>query len=198
MSVENVPTQCDDELILRDLHITHPGISPNRSGDFCDAACVCLARHHEPPTPVTVEVRKEQRVRRLVWERPDRGVCDAHDNEEDARRDGAYAVSLRCVESELGLVAVRQAKPRSGADWILAPAGVERLPNGFVDLDGVDLSRLEVSGTDQRSVGYRTTQKVQQLGRGASVLPGIAAVVRFDRPIVRIAQAGPVENAHEL
>lgn len=177
----------EDDYSLDALDASHPGVTPPQSGTFCQAARVRLAQYHNPPTDVQVSVHEEARIRRLLWELPDQRTRDGHANHDDAARDGAYAVSLRCVERELGLVAVKQAEPKSGADWILAGAGVERLDSGFVDLDSAgDLFRLEVHGTGSGSVAYMVKKKTKQLLAGKSELPGIAAVVRFDKPEVWI------------
>jgi hypothetical protein len=74
-----------------------------------------------------------------------------------------------------GLVAVRRAETRTGADYYLGE------PNStFEDLE---LSfRLEVSGTDEGSdavIRGRLREKLDQAKRGNSNLPAIASVVGF-------------------
>lgn len=51
------------------------------------------------------------------------------------------------------------------------------------------MRRLEVSGQNVGTIGHRTLMKEKQVGGGNSPIPGIAAVVGFQRAIVAIKQA---------
>jgi hypothetical protein len=165
---------------LRDLLKHHPISQPVQ--DFlCEAACVCLSRHSESPREFGVSVDRDPKTHRVHWDCPDETAKASHANTDDATRDGAYAVSLVCVERRLGLVAVMQAPRCSGADWLLMPAGQVVKARGFIDLDAPDtLVKLEVSGQDKRTLGYRMKLKRDQVGQG------VAAVVGFEKALVRI------------
>jgi len=95
-------------------------------------------------------------------------------NNSDATRDGAYACALAGVELTLDLYAVRRAETLTGADYYLS----NREDSGE---DFEKQFRLEVSGTDMENgeVQRRLRLKLQQLHKGTSNLPGIAAVVGF-------------------
>lgn len=97
----------------------------------------------------------------------------AHNNADDATRDGAYSISLAVTEVELGLVAIGRAETRTGADYYAAPIGVQDFEQAY---------RLEVSGLDRGNksdINRRLREKVQQAHSGKSNLPAIASVVGF-------------------
>jgi len=176
----------DAKLNLREMLRRHP-ISDYVAGALCEAARVCLSRHHSPPKVMSVNVGEETIGHDFVWEPPDQVVLNTHANELDATRDGAYAVSLVCLERRLGLVAVSRAAQGTGADWLLAPAGETASDAGWLDLDAPDyLVRLEVSGQDRGALGNRARLKREQVRAGNSPLSGITAVVGFERAAVRI------------
>jgi hypothetical protein len=174
-------------LFLKELHRHHRGLTPELSGALCQAACVCLARHHQPPTSLTVCIDAIGTISTLQWEIPSPAARHANANASDAIRDGAYAISLLCIENSLQLVAIGRAEEASGADWYVAPVGEGFDGNGEPDLDAPGVYRLEVSGQELGAIGARLTQKLEQLRKGRSTLPGIAAVVGFERARVEIA-----------
>ena len=175
-------------LNLTGLHLLHPGVTPELSGALCQAARVCMNRHHTSPTDLTIEVEATAHERELSWELPTPAECNAHANVADATRDGAYALSLLCLETTMGLVAVGRAEELTGADWYVIPSGQAVWDIfGFPDLDQPGVLRLEVSGQDRGPLGARLTEKLRQLQSGSSNLPGIAAIVGFERAWVKIA-----------
>ncbi len=80
-----------------------------------------------------------------------------------------------------GLVAVRRAETRTGADYYIAPAGQET-----EDLEGC--FRLEVSGTNLgvSEIKRRLREKVDQALQGDSNLPALACVVGFRARLIMI------------
>jgi hypothetical protein len=104
-------------------------------------------------------------------------------NEHDTTEAGAYALVLAAVELAEGLVAVRRAETRTGADYYLAPVGA-------VVNDLENCLRLEVSGTDKgtkSSVKQRLLSKLDQAARGDSNLPALAGVVGFHARAIMLA-----------
>jgi hypothetical protein len=85
------------------------------------------------------------------------------------------------------LVAVGRAEHATGADWYVAPADKGITEDGAPNLDDPEVMRLEVGGHDDRpSLPYELKLKTQQLARGASSIPGIAAIVGFRKARVLI------------
>ena len=166
----------------------HPGVSEAVCEAFAEAAGVCLARHHTPPsTPIQVTCGDTESVRMLRWEGPDDTARRSWRNRDDATRDGAYVVSLAVVERELGLVALSRADTRTGADYYVGRPGLPDLEEAF---------RLEVSGVDEgdrTEIRRRLRVKVDQAARGDSFLPAYASVVGFRKATVLVS---PVEDSH--
>jgi hypothetical protein len=174
-------------LLLKDLYLHHRGLTSELSGALCQAASVCLARHHRPPTDFTVRVDAAEAKQSVQWEMPSPAARHSNANASDAIRDGAYAISLLFVEHCLHLVAIGRAEEATGADWYIAPFGEGFDANGEPNIDAPGVFRLEVSGQELGRIGARLTQKPEQLRKGKSSLPGIAAVVGFERTLVEIA-----------
>jgi hypothetical protein len=131
-------------------------------------------------------------IYRLAWEPSHTRERAAWANADEATRDGAYAVALASAEVELGLVAVSRAETLTGSDYYLGVAA-EGEPHD--DLEKA--YRLEVSGVDRgrRAIlRRRLRQKVNQVRRGASLLPAFACVVGFQTGSVVVQK---VEENHE-
>src|SRR5690606_11741706 len=116
------------------------------------------SRHHHPPKEFLIEVGDEQARAVVEWLPPNPRAIRAWANDEEATRDGAYAISLAAVEAQMELVAIHRAYKRSGVDYYVAPVGVapDDLENSV---------RLEVSGVDRgdsSTVKYRLKQKQLQ------------------------------------
>lgn len=165
----------DKKLEIDSLHERHSGLTPSLSSYFLEAASVCLSRHHDSPVEFEIARSGESTKRVVDFESPDSRVLNAWANDIDTAEAGAYGVCLAAVEVEEQMVAVRRAETLTGADWYIAPIGMEPddLENCF---------RLEISGVDagdRAVVDARLRQKVAQTQRGASNLPAIASVVGF-------------------
>lgn len=96
-------------------------------------------------------------------------------NDTDATEAGACALILAAVEAAAGMVAVRRAETRSGADYYVAPASVSA-----DDLE--HCYRLEILGVDGgpvRDVYGRVRVKIEQVLRGEGNLPAIVGVTGF-------------------
>ncbi|HRP27414.1 MAG TPA: hypothetical protein PLG77_03165 [Burkholderiaceae bacterium] len=173
---------------LSNLHERHPGLTKALAEAYCEAARVCLDRHHVSPVEVAL-VRHGTASTLLSWIAADERTRRAWANEIDATEAGAYAAALAAVESTDSLVAVSRAETLTGADYYLAPKG-----SSVDDLEAA--SRLEVSGIDRGTdsqLQARLRQKVAQAQSGRSSLPAIAAVVVFSLCQVAIADAAPTE-----
>ena len=119
----------------------------------------------------------------VVWQSPDARARGAWANETDATEAGAYACALAAVELTDGLVAVRRAETRTGADYYVAPHGASA-----DDLE--DCLRLEVSGVDrgpEHVVRQRLNAKLRQAAAGNSNLPALAGVVGFKARMIVVA-----------
>src|ERR1019366_2944048 len=162
-------------LPVDDMSARHPGLSDPVAACYQEAARVCLDRHHEPP--VEFQLRDEDVLSKaqVEWQKADERSRGAWANETDATEAGAYCFALAATELARGLVAVRSAETKTGADYYLAAPGedVEDLENCF---------RLEVAGLDKGTkslVASRLLKKITQARRGRSNLPALAAVVGF-------------------
>jgi hypothetical protein len=165
----------DIKIEFSQLHLTHPGVSPGLALCYDEAVRVCLDWRHLPPQSVLLEDGDEMRVVVIEWASTDAATRDAWNNATDAIEAGAYGLALAGVSMMRGLVAVRRAETRTGADYYLGLPG-----DGADDLE--NCIRLEVSGTDRGSVSQirqRLRQKVEQAARGRSNLPAMAVVVGF-------------------
>jgi len=175
-----------ENITLDRLHERHPGLTQALAQSYFEAACVCLARHHQPPVVFLVNQAGARHNRTVNFLIPDERTRNAYANNIDATEAGAYGLSLAAVESVAGMVAVRRAETRTGADWYIAPDG-ELLE----DLESC--VRLEVSGSSAGSssdVNRRLQEKIVQAAKGNSNLPAIAAVVGFKVLEVAISRLG--------
>ena len=163
----------------------HPGVSVAVCEAFSEAAEVCLARHHEPPsTSLQVACAGKESLRSLKWSPPDGTAQRSWGNRDDATRDGAYVVALAIVERELGMVALSRADTRTGADYYVGRPESPYLEEAF---------RLEVSGVDEGGVAdirRRLRIKEDQAARGDSFLPAYASVVGFREAVVLVSLVG--------
>lgn len=163
-----------------ELDQTHPGVTEARAHVYAEAASVCVARHHRSPVEYTVWDRDERKLMLLDWDVPDARCLAAWDNANEATETGAVGLVLAALEPCLGMVAVRRAETRTGADYYVGPAG-----SGREDLE--HCLRLEISGVDRgpASVVYgRVFEKVWQTLYGASNLPALVGVVGFKTCLV--------------
>lgn len=162
-------------LDLDDLHARHPGVTPASAASYCEAARVCLDRHHDSPIVFVIEHEAEEARGHAQWLAADERTRRAWANDTDATEAAAYCIALAAVEASAGLVAVGRAENFVGADFYVAPAGDD--PN---DLE--NRLRLEVSGVDRGGISdikARLRQKILQVARGRSDVPAVAVVVGF-------------------
>jgi hypothetical protein len=164
-----------DELKFHDLSSRHYGLTDAVSSSYAEAACVCLDRHHSPAVEFAVEDNSVLSTAAASWPSVDARVKAAWNNTIDTTELGACALALAAVEHSRGLVAIRRAETRTGADYYVDKPGsaVDDLETSF---------RLEVSGVDSGTsdaVRYRLNQKIKQTKAGNSNLPAIACVVGF-------------------
>jgi hypothetical protein len=169
------------------LHLRHPGVTRALADSFVEAASICLHRHHASPAEYEVLSGGRRYTFVVAWAIPDERCLRAWANETDATEAGAMGVVLAAVEACFGLVAVRRAETRTGADFYIGPPGA-----GVDDLERC--LRLEISGVDRgtaATVLRRAREKVEQAARGASNLPALVGVVGFR---VRLIVFDPVED----
>jgi hypothetical protein len=172
------------KLPLHDLSDRHPGLTKALGDGYCEAASVCLSRHHLPPVMVELHQASASDTYLAIWALPDERTQRAWANETDATRDAAYGASLAAVELALGMVAVRRAENLTGADYYIAPLGTD--PDDFESC-----WRLEVSGIDrgdEAAIRRRLDSKLRQAKAGRSNLPAFASVVAFSQPAIAIAE----------
>jgi hypothetical protein len=171
------------QLTFAALHERHIGVTEGVAKNYAEAARVCLDRHHSSPIEFTLVDNGKPDHAQAKWLATDKRTKNAWANKDDATRDGAYGMSLAAIELMRGLVAVRRAETRTGADYYLGEPGTTA-----DDLEAT--CRLEVSGTDEgneAAIFARLRQKLDQARKGASNLPAIASVVGFGA--LRIASA---------
>ena len=120
----------------------------------------------------------------VEWQPTDARTKSAWANATDTTEAGACAFVLAAVELLEGLITVRRAETKTGADYYVAPPGT----------DAEDLEsciRLEVAGRDDASAATVTrtlNDKLSQTARGNSNLPAIAGVVGFRALLIRLAR----------
>jgi hypothetical protein len=169
------------KLPLNNIAARHKGLTKSIAESYCEAARVCLDRHHTSPKKFVLNDDALEKFTIVEWEATDDQCKKAWANKDDATRDGAYAVAIAATELSRGLFAVKRAETLTGADYYIAPFGKD-----IEDLE--DCLRLEVSGTDSNEyeVKKRLIKKVKQALSGKSNLPALAAVVGFKAEIILI------------
>ena len=171
------------KLPLQNLAERHDGLTEPIAESFAEAARVCLDRHHESPVDFAIDNSGEKTDAVTEWETPDDRMRRAWANEIDTTEFGAYACALAAVELSKGLVAVRRAETKTGADYYVAPVG-----SPADDLE--NCIRLEVSGVDRgpsSAVAQRLNAKLEQAAAGQSNLPAMAGVVGFRSCVIMLA-----------
>ena len=161
----------------------HTGLTRPVADSYAEAAGVCLDRHHQSPTDFDLDSSGRLSEAVVEWQPPDARTRGAWANETDATEAGASACALAAVELTDGLVAVRRAETRTGADYYVAPPGASA-----DDLE--DCMRLEVSGVDRgpESVVRQRLNAKLQAAAGNSNLPVLAGVVGFKTRLIAVAE----------
>lgn len=176
-------------LRLDSLHERHVGLTQALGNAFCEAASVCLDKHHVSPVNFEILCDSKETMHAVTFDRPTAVVLGAYANEIDTTEWGAYGMCLAALEARERLVAIRRAEKLSGADWYVAPIGSDTS-----DMEAC--FRLEVSGLDAGSrsaIERRLLEKVAQTKRGASNLPAVAAVVGFKERLLSIRKVSENE-----
>ena len=152
-------------LPLDNMADRHQALTNSLAGSYLEAARVCLDRHHISPKEFAVENDRVESIAIVEWDVTDKRTQAAWANTDDATRDGAYAFAIAAIELLRGMVAVRRAETRTGADYYIALSG-----QNFEDLESC--FRLEVSGThsDKSEVKRRLRMKLEQAKQGNSNL----------------------------
>ena len=167
-------------LRFSDLATRHPGVSAGIGLSYEEAASVCLERHHTSPATFSIRDNATSSEADSSWMSPNDALKSAWANEIDTTEAGGYAVALAAVELTRGLVAIRRAETRTGADYYLDSVGAA--PD---DLETA--IRLEVSGSaaaTPAALETRLKQKLAQTEAGESNLPAMAVVVGFEPLLV--------------
>jgi hypothetical protein len=165
-------TNQETKLSFDDLSARHPGVTLGVASGYAEAVHVCLERHHT--SKVEFKLKDNGRIEEAVaeWKKPDIRTKKAWANNDDATRDGAYAVALAAVEITRGLVAVGRAETRTGADYYLGDSNA-------VSDDFEASIRLEVSGTDEggeATISSRLKQKLEQASKQGVLQPACNGV----------------------
>jgi hypothetical protein len=169
------PPSGENILPIFEMDQRHYGLTAEVAGAYCQAAYVCLERHHSSPAEFVITLDDQVRTVAVHWPQITDRVRAAWANQSDSVRDGAYAMAIAAVEMMTGLQAIGRSETLTGADYIMAEPGVEhRNFNSGI--------RLEVSGTelpDPVQVASRLRSKIAQLKKGKSTLRGRVCVVGF-------------------
>ncbi len=176
-----------NELKFHDLSSRHYGVTPAIADTYAEAASVCLDRHHSPAVNFAVEDNGVASSVSASWSAPlDPRTKAAWNNVTDTTEIGAYGIALAAVERTRGLVAIRRAETRTGADYYV--------DNPDSPVDDLETSlRLEVSGMESgndAAIKARLKTKIRQTKNGASNLPALACVVAFHA--LKIASADAI------
>lgn len=109
----------ETKLQFTNLSDRHFGVTPAISAAYAEAAAVCLGRHHSSPQRVVLQDRAGDIQGVAEWGAPDKRTQDGWANQDDTTECGAYGLALAAVELTRGVVAVRRAETRTGADYYL-------------------------------------------------------------------------------
>ena len=174
-------------LPLHEMDKRHLGLTKAIADSYTEAACVCLDRHHRPPTDFLVNKGSSSTLALVQWVTTGERARRAWANETDATEAGAYACALAAVELVDELVAVHRAETKTGADYYVAPKDTS--PD---DLE--ECLRFEISGIDRGADGVvkqRLNAKLKQADAGNSNLPAVAGVVGFQSGLIMLAALEP-------
>lgn len=172
------------KLPFHNLSERHRGVTSAIGENYTEAARICLDRHHNPPIDFYVKEEDYEITTIADWQPTDKRAKEAWNNDIDATEAGAYAFSLAAIELSKGLIAVRRAETKTGADYYISRPG-----GGQEDLE--DCYRLEISGVDKgthSAVQQRLRAKLEQVSLGTSNVPALASVVGFGAKIILIKE----------
>lgn len=192
MSVAAEPIVVD----LGTIHECQTRLDERSLGYFVSAAEVCIERHHDselfrPAKGGVLLDRKQFVPLLLVWDRPTDAMIGTHANDEDAAKDGAYAIVIVLAFRAMGLRVLGKRKSKDGADWVAEVRDAVPPRTVLIEVSGL-LSGDETSNP----INKRLAAKEKQILDGKSGYEGIAFVVDF-RPSVldiRTANVYPPSN----
>jgi hypothetical protein len=171
-------------LPIDSMHERHVGLTRQVAESYCQAACVCLDRHHSPPVAFQLSDGRLESTAEVAWEKTTPQIRGAWANATDTTEAAAYACALAATELLRGFVAVRRAEISTGSDYYVGPPGT-----GIDDLE--NCWRIEISGVDvgNSSVLHgRLRAKVSQAQNGISNLPALAGIVGFQALQIMLAE----------
>jgi len=166
-----------------------PGLSSHVGGGLAEAAAVCL-EHNKHNVGVILKVEGNfTKMISLTWIPTTKQIQRTHADLQDATEDGACGVAIILARRLLGKCVVRKSYKGKNRDhgfdyWLGDPGSENNIP-----FEGD--TRLEVSGIldgSTQQLQARLREKIAQVQLGKSVIPGIAIVVMFNRPIAKIAE----------
>jgi hypothetical protein len=176
----------EEKLPIHSLSERHRGLTQAIGDAYTEAARVCMDRHHISPVDFKIDDTGLEREATAEWEGTDERTRNAWANDTDATEAGAYACALAALEVARGMVAVRRAETKTGADYYVALPG-----GGEEDLE--DCVRFEVSGLDAGLISrirQRLQTKLDQTASGNSNLPAIAGIVGFKAKLILLRSLG--------
>jgi hypothetical protein len=176
----------EEKLPIHGLADRHRGLTQPIGETYTEAARVCLDRHHTSPVDFKIDDTGLERDATAEWEGTDELTRNAWANDTDATEAGAYACALAALELARGMVAVRRAETKTGADYYVALPG-----GGEEDLE--DCIRFEVSGVDTGLISrlrQRLQAKLDQTAAGVSNLPAVAGIVGFKAKLILLKSLG--------
>lgn len=147
-------------------------LSPAKASAMAEAAVVCLQHQGHHPG-----VHLDGEDVQLLWSSLDSRAEMSHQDLQEATEDGATAVAILWVQARTGLQVVRRARKGPGFDWHLGPDA------GGPPFAGTHC--LEVSGILDDApplLTKRLREKLAQIRRGGTGIPGYAVVVGFRTP----------------
>ena len=176
---------CSTEELLQH----HTNLTPELVQFLCQAAKVCLHQNCTSPALFAVKSAGVRGSLEISWMSPTSREVFSHRNHIDTIENAAYAIGITCVGHTLNMVALGRTEELTGADWYIAPVGQDVCDpeTGFPDLDAPGVFRLEVGGRSTENPVTTLKGKLKQLRKAESDLPGIAAVVVFQKHDIQIA-----------
>lgn len=148
---------------------------------FCSAAAVVLHRFHTSPHAVAIARGDALHKATLLWSRPDTRALATHGNLLDATEHGAYALAFAALRCLGPYAVIKRAHHGSGADFVLARPGREEEPWTMLEVSGI-------AQGDGPTVAARLRRKLAQVSARPHDGPRLAAVVRFERPLISFAE----------
>ena len=185
MSEEAEPIEID----LGKINECHDTLDKGSIGYFVAAAQVCIDRHHNEecfrPLDGTLSLDERPVVPlQIICERATSNMKTTHANDEDAAKDGAYAIMIVLAFRRLGLRVLGKCRTKLGADWVGDVIGATPPRTVLIEVSGM-LTGDEKSNPAKQRLGA----KIKQFREGKSGDGGLAFVVDFRQPVINILAA---------